>query len=79
MGLLGLLSPVAVRLLQLRDLSHRSLQRLVGEVMEAASMAIITARVGSEPEKLPIQAFCTEVARWGGDLTQSRDTAKSRT
>jgi hypothetical protein len=60
---LGLLSPVPVRLLQLQDLSRCSLQRLAGEVMEAASVAIIAARVGSEPEKLTIQAFCTAVAR----------------
>jgi hypothetical protein len=71
--LLGLLSPVAVRLLQLRDLSRRTPDRPASQVLEAQAVAIIAARTAQSTSTLTIGAFWHEVARMGGYLARSGD------
>jgi hypothetical protein len=71
--LLGLLSPVAVRLLQLRDLSRRTPDRPASQVLEAQAVAIIAARAAQSTSTLTIGAFWHEVARMGGYLARSGD------
>ena len=47
--LLGLLSPLAVRLLQLRNLAHRDPERPAHEVLDADLLAIVAAQADQAP------------------------------
>jgi hypothetical protein len=73
-SLLGLLSPVAVRLLQLRSFSRSvpRLSSLAGSRL-AEMVAILAARTTQPPSTLTLKAFWTEVARMGGSLARSGD------
>jgi Transposase DNA-binding/Transposase Tn5 dimerisation domain len=71
--LLGLLSPVAVRLLQLRAFSQETPDRPASQVLEAEVVAIIATRTAHPSSALTIKAFWTEVARMGGYLARSGD------
>src|SRR5215471_3017196 len=73
MRLLGLLSPVAVRLGQLRDLSRSMPDRPASQVVEAEVLTIVAARTAQSPSTLTIGTFWTEVARMGGYLARSGD------
>ena len=71
--LLGLLSPVAVRLLQLRDLSRRHSQRPASEVVEADLLAVVATCAGLQASQMTTEVFWREVARMGGYLARRRD------
>lgn len=71
--LLGLLSPMAVRLLQLRDLSRRTPQYLASTVVEAELVAIVATHAGLEPSQMTTEVFWREVARMGGYLARRHD------
>lgn len=71
--LLGLLSPVAVRLLQLRDLSRREPERSAHEVVAADLLAVVAAQTGSSPQSMTTVTFWHAVARMGGYLARRHD------
>jgi hypothetical protein len=71
--LLGLLSPVAVRLVQLRDLSRQEPERLAHEVVEADLLAVVAAQGGCSPATMTTASFWREVARMGGYLARRHD------
>lgn len=71
--LLGLLSPVAVRLVQLRDLARSSPDRPAREVVEADLLTVVAAQAGRDPSTMTTEGFWREVARLGGYLARRRD------
>jgi hypothetical protein len=71
--LLGLLSPMAVRLLQVRDVARRAPESAATESVEFAAVTIIATRAALPPESLTVAAFWQEVARLGGYLARTRD------
>lgn len=71
--LLGLLSPIAVRLLQLRDLARRTPGTAAVQQVEPAAVALIAASLALPPERVTVAAFWQEVARLGGHLGRRRD------
>ena len=71
--LLGLLSPLAVRLLQVRDLSRTAPDRHAQEVIEPETVAVIAARTGQSPLTMTVREFWIEVARMGGYLARKGD------
>jgi hypothetical protein len=73
MRLLGLLSPVAVRLLQLRDLSRQDPQVPASEVFEADVLAVIAAQTGQSPTLMTMEAAWKAVAQMGGYLARRSD------
>lgn len=73
MRLLGLLSPMAVRLLQLRDLSRQSPDLPAAQVIEPEALAIVAARAGQSSQTLTSGGFWTEVARMGGYQARKSD------
>jgi hypothetical protein len=73
MRLLGFLSPLAVRLLQLRDAARRRSERPAHEVIEPAAVAILSARAAVAPEELTSEACWKAVAGLGGYLSRKSD------
>jgi hypothetical protein len=73
MRLLGLLSPMAARLLQLRDMARCMPAVAATERVAPNAVAIIAARAAVPPESLTVAAFWLEVARLGGYLARTRD------
>jgi hypothetical protein len=73
MRLLGLLSPLAVRLLQMRALAREEPERPAHEVIEPLMLAVVAERSGQSPATMTVGAFWTEVARLGGYLARSHD------
>jgi hypothetical protein len=71
--LLGLLSPLAVRLLQLRDLSRQAPERPAQTVIEPEIRTVLAAHVGLSPASMTVGTFWTEVARLGGYLARRGD------
>ncbi len=71
--LLGLLSPVAIRLLQLRDLARSEPDRLASERIEADLLTVLAAQAGLDPSSMTTEVFWREVARLGGYLARRRD------
>ena len=71
--MLGLLSPVAVRLLQLRDLSRQAPERPAQSVIEPEPLTVLAAHVGLSPSSMTVGTFWTEVARMGGYLARRGD------
>ncbi len=71
--LLGLLSPLAVRLLHLRDLARREPERRAGEVLDADVLAIVAAQSGQVPACMTTEAFWKAVAQMGGYLARQGD------
>jgi hypothetical protein len=71
--LLGLLSPMAVRLLQLRDLARRTPESAVVQSLEPAAVALIAASLKLPQEQVTAATFWQEVARLGGHLEWGRD------
>lgn len=71
--LVGLLSPVAVRLLQLRDLSRREPERPAHEVAQADLLAVVAAQTGCSPVTMTTASFWQAVARMGGYLARRHD------
>jgi len=71
--LLGLLSPLAVRLLQLRDLSRQAPERPAQSVIEPETLTVLATHVGLSPSSMTVGTFWTEVARMGGYLARRGD------
>ncbi len=71
--LLGLLSPLAVRLLQVRALAREEPERPASEVIEPLMLAVLAQRSGHAPATMTVGTFWTEVARLGGYLARSHD------
>jgi hypothetical protein len=71
--LLGLFSPVAVRLLQLRDVSRQEPDRPAKEVVDADLLAVVATQVGGSPATMTMATFWQGVARMGGYLARRRD------
>jgi hypothetical protein len=71
--LLGFLSPLAVRLLQLRDLSRREPERPAHEVLDADLLAVVAAQAGLAPMSMTTQTFWKAVAQMGGYLARQSD------
>jgi Transposase DNA-binding/Transposase DDE domain len=71
--LLGLLSPLAVRLLQVRALTRQDPERPASEVIEPLMLAVLAQRTGHSPATMTLGTFWTEVARLGGYLARSHD------
>jgi hypothetical protein len=71
--LLGLLSPLAVRLLQIRALARSCPERPAKEVIEPLMLTVVAQRSGQEPLTMTVGSFWTEVARMGGYLARSHD------
>jgi hypothetical protein len=71
--LLGCLSPIAVRLLQLRDLSRNEPDGLAQQVIEAPLLAVLAERSGQPSSTMTLRTFWTEVARMGGYLARRSD------
>lgn len=71
--LLGLVSPLAVRLVQLRDLARLAPESVASQHLEPAAVALVAARAMLSPEQLTVARFWQEVARLGGYLARTRD------
>jgi Transposase DNA-binding len=71
--LLGLLSPLAVRLLQLRDLARRDPERPAYEVLDANLLAIVAAQANQAPALMTTGTFWKAVAQMGGYLARQGD------
>ena len=54
--LLGFLSPLAVRLLQLRDLARRDPERPAHEVLDAGLLAMVASQTGQAPALMTTDA-----------------------
>ena len=73
MRLLGLVSPVAVRLLQLRDPARTTPDLPAAQVIEPEALAIVAARAGQSALTLTRSGFWTEVACRGGYQARKSD------
>jgi hypothetical protein len=71
--LLGLLSPLAVRLLQVRDLSRKAPECPAHSVIEPETLTVLAAHVGLSPSSMTVGTFWIEVARMGGYLARRGD------
>jgi hypothetical protein len=71
--LLGLLSPLAVRLLQVRASAREEPERPAHEVIDPLMLAVLAERSGHSPATMTVGTFWTEVARLGGYLARSHD------
>ncbi len=71
--LLGLLSPLAVRLLQVRASAREEPERPASEVIDPLMLAVLAERSGHSPATMTVGTFWTEVARLGGYLARSHD------
>ncbi|HEU5229075.1 MAG TPA: IS4 family transposase [Ktedonobacteraceae bacterium] len=71
--LLGFLSPLAGRLLQLRDLARRDPERPACEVLDTDVLAIVATQTGQPPTTMTTQAFWKAVAQMGGYLARRGD------
>jgi hypothetical protein len=71
--LLGWLSPLAARLLQLRDLARREAERPAHEVLDADLLVVVAAQVGQAPALMTTGAQCLAVAQMGGYLARRSD------
>jgi hypothetical protein len=70
---LGLWSPLAVRLVQVRASARQDPERPADEVLEPLLLAVLTQRTGGSPLSMTVGAFWREVARLGGFLARSHD------
>jgi len=71
--LLSLLSPLTVRLLQVRACAREDPERPAYEVIEPVMLAVLAERTGGSPLTMTVGTFWTEVARLGGYLARSHD------
>jgi hypothetical protein len=70
---LGVVSPLAVRLLWRRNLARREPERPAHEVLEADLLAVVAARAGQAPTQMTTGAFWKAVAQMGGSLARRGD------
>ncbi len=73
MRLLGLLSPLAVRLLQVRACAREDPERPASEVIEPLMLAVLAQHSEQSPAPMTVGTFWTEVACMGGYLARSHD------
>lgn len=73
MRLLGLLSPLAVRLLQVRELAREDPELPAHQVIEPLTLALLAERSGHVAASMTLGSFWREVARPGGYLARSHD------
>jgi hypothetical protein len=73
MRLLGLLSPLAVRLMQVRTLARENPERPAHEVIEPLMLAVLAQRSGHSSASMTVGTFWTESARLGGYLARRHD------
>jgi len=73
MRLLGLLSPIAVRLLQLRELARSAPQRLAKQVLPLELVQVVAALAEVPLDTLTVEGLWREVAKQGGYLGRKRD------
>jgi Transposase DNA-binding/Transposase DDE domain len=71
--LLGLLSPLAIRLLQIRGYARSEPERPAHELIEPLLLAVVAQRSGHSPATMTIGSFWMEVARLGGYLARRHD------
>ena len=71
--LLAICAPVAIQLLQLRDLARIEPERPATEVMDPEMVAVVAAVTRTASEELTIQTFCVAVAKRGGYLGRNGD------
>ena len=71
--LLGLLSPLAVRLLQLRACARREPERPAREVLDTDLLVMVAAQAGQAPALMTTGAFWKAVAQMGGYLARHGD------
>jgi hypothetical protein len=71
--LLAFCAPVAIQLLQLRDLARVEPERPATEVVDPQLVAVVAQVSGVAREGMTVQAFCRAVARRGGYLGRKRD------
>lgn len=70
---LGILAPIAMRLLQLREIARWTPERLATKALPRELVQVV-ARLAELPvERLTVGRFWREVARWGGYLGRRRD------
>jgi hypothetical protein len=73
MRLLGLLSPLAVRLLHLRDLSRKAPECPANAILQADLLAIVAVQTGQSPARMTTGAFWKAIAQMGGYLARRGD------
>src|SRR2546421_925324 len=73
MRLLGLLSPRAVRLLQVRACAREDPGHPASEVIEPLMLAVLAERSGHSPAPMTVGTFWTERPRLGGYLARAHD------
>jgi hypothetical protein len=73
MRLLGLVSELSVRLLQLRDLARQDPERPACEVIEAEVLAMVAAQTGQVSSGMTTAACCKAVAQLGGYVARRGD------
>jgi hypothetical protein len=71
--LLGFLSPLAIRLLQVRELAHVDPERLASEVIDPLMLAVLAERSDQSPTTMTLSTFWIEIARLGGYLARASD------
>ncbi len=71
--LLGLLSPLAVRLLQIRAVVRAEPERPAHEVIEPLLLAVVAQRSARSSASMTLGTFWREVARLGGYLARAHD------
>jgi len=71
--LLGLLSPVAVQLLSLREQARLEPERLAQEVVDADLLRLVAHLAQRESQSISLQTFWRLVAQQGGYLGRKRD------
>ncbi len=64
--LLGFFSPLAVRLLQVRQLARQTPEVPVHEVIEPLLVTVLSARIGVSASEMTLGQFWNEVAKLGG-------------
>jgi hypothetical protein len=71
--LLGVLAPIAMRLLQLREIARLTPERLAWEVLPPELVYLVALLADLDPEVLTAGQFWREVAKQGGYLGRRRD------
>jgi hypothetical protein len=71
--LLGIVAPIAGRLLQLREIARLAPDRLANDVLPAELVAVVAALTELPPTTLTVGIFWREVAKLGGYLGRRRD------
>ena len=72
-ALLGFLCLVAVRLLQLRELSRTAPETALADQAPPGMARLVAARLSTPPSALTVRQFWREVARLGGFIGRARD------